>query len=159
MKNNKINHYRTDYHHELDTNHSFHHTHHRIHTLMNLYMAMIVIDKLCHVIAKGLTWSIVESFILALAIHVIVEMLLLNGFSLFGSAIIIAEEFVHVEHAIEHYAHEHGHLPWEEWVGAGIAVVLAGLGVYLLVNKDIRAFSKRANQIVRADFVSATTEE
>ena len=49
-------------------------------------------------------------------------------------------------------------LPWEEWVGAGIAVVLAGLGVYLLANKETRAFSKRAYQIVMADLLPAKAE-
>lgn len=133
---------------ERETNAPFHASEQRIHRLMNLFLALIAIEWAIVFLTDGFDWTGVWEIALALAVHVFAENLLLNGFTAIGSAVILADAAVDLGGYWTAFVDEGIHTPlWHILLGAGFALILAGIGLYCAFSADILNYAKRARAL------------
>ena len=135
---------------ESRNNPAFRKAQHRIHLLMNIFLAVIAGEWMIMMLLEGASWTGAGEILLTLALHFLVETLALHGYAALGGGIIVVDELLNA--AGLYITAQQGHMNWHIWMGAICSVLLLGIALYLIFSRDIQSYAHRAREILRAHY-------
>lgn len=144
----RISRYKTARSREAAENRKFRKVQHRIHLLMNLFLAIIIGEWLAVLLSEGFHWEGVWEILIAVGVHLVVESLALHGYAALGGAVVLADEALNVAGVLRLLLRAGLLLRWQGWLSVSCSFLLAGIGAYLIFSPEVYGYARRAREIL-----------